>query len=517
MQHVDEGILHAYLDGALDALAAEGALPHGVTRSSVAAHFRSCPDCSALLEDERLVRDGARVVLLDASVTVDAPPFELVAHGRTQQPAPRIRSLPWLWAATVVIAVGAGWWGSELLRVGADGGDAALASAELAGPDAPADAPDAGRVATSILPSEASAPVGARIMAGAQATTSSARAAAAADMPAGSMVYTGEAAGRIAASPVAPAAVAASPVAPAADAASPVAPAADVTPAAPAEVKPTPEMAIADAGITDVVLAGRAAERVAQRVAGPERLVGTTAVRDGSSLALSQTSYLQQPLGGLPGAVVTTAPGGVVTVESAAQERRAAAQDSGADLAAEARLPVPPVAGAAGAATASAQQRSGVAERTMSFRSSRTPAREEAVSPLQTFRSAVAMARAGTLAWMRHDVSSALPGGLPLIVLAEGTAPVVATAALAGNQPMLRVLQRAGSGVDVELLIWQEPGARVLADGRIATVVIGTGVLSNGDTELLLRVPALEAFVMLRAALDARSLLQLADGLAFIR
>jgi hypothetical protein len=82
---------------------------------------------------------------------------------------------------------------------------------------------------------------------------------------------------------------------------------------------------------------------------------------------------------------------------------------------------------------------------------------------------------------------------------------------------MVQVRQRT-AGVEIELLVWQEPGARVLAaNTRLATVVVGAGTLPNGDSELLLRVPSLEAFVMLRGALDSRSLLQLADGLALIR
>lgn len=118
MPHVDEGILHAYLDGALDALREAGALPQGTTRESIDAHLAGCADCRALLEAERTIRTRAGAVLDAAAPVVDVPPFsELVAASRARPR--RRRAWPLAWAASVLLAVGAGYWGSTIFRSGA--------------------------------------------------------------------------------------------------------------------------------------------------------------------------------------------------------------------------------------------------------------------------------------------------------------------------------------------------------------------------------------------------------------
>jgi hypothetical protein len=116
MQHVADGILHAYLDGALDALADAGELPNGATAADVRAHFDECADCRARLDEAREVKARAGRVLQDAgSVVVDMPPFEVVTgSARTQRG--RRSWLPLSWAASVLLAVGAGWWGNEIRR-----------------------------------------------------------------------------------------------------------------------------------------------------------------------------------------------------------------------------------------------------------------------------------------------------------------------------------------------------------------------------------------------------------------
>lgn len=117
MSHVADGILHAYLDGALDALSDAGELPDGATAADIVAHLSSCADCRARLETERAIREGAGIVLNDAApLRVAAPPLSgITAAPRSR----RARWLPMSWAATVLLAVGAGWWGSELWRAGA--------------------------------------------------------------------------------------------------------------------------------------------------------------------------------------------------------------------------------------------------------------------------------------------------------------------------------------------------------------------------------------------------------------
>jgi hypothetical protein len=122
MQHVDEGILHGYLDGALPALVEARALPAGVTAADVEDHLRICDDCRALLERERALRGDAAVVLGHARLAdVETPPWHVVAGGAGVARAPRSRPLlPMAWAASVLLAVGAGWWGSLLWRAELD-------------------------------------------------------------------------------------------------------------------------------------------------------------------------------------------------------------------------------------------------------------------------------------------------------------------------------------------------------------------------------------------------------------
>jgi hypothetical protein len=70
------------------------------------------------LDAERAIRDGTTRVLHDAALTtVDVPPFEMVALGRQpggSQPVRRRTAIPMAWAATVMLALGAGWWGNSL-------------------------------------------------------------------------------------------------------------------------------------------------------------------------------------------------------------------------------------------------------------------------------------------------------------------------------------------------------------------------------------------------------------------
>jgi hypothetical protein len=114
MPHVDEGLLHAYLDGALDALREAGALPHGTTRESIDAHLALCADCRALLETERTIRTRAGAVLDAVAPVVDVPPFSELFATRARR-APR-RRFPLAWAASVLLALGAGWIANEVFR-----------------------------------------------------------------------------------------------------------------------------------------------------------------------------------------------------------------------------------------------------------------------------------------------------------------------------------------------------------------------------------------------------------------
>ncbi|HSM36401.1 MAG TPA: hypothetical protein VK837_08410 [Longimicrobiales bacterium] len=165
MPHADEGRLHAYLDGALHAEDPRAA-------RALESHLETCADCQALLEFERAVRDEASALLADAlpAAAGAPPPWEEILHragrgesvaaagsgaaasvaasaaasgaaagdaaatphggghagvpqsGQDRRPH---RGFAWLpagprlaWAASVVVALGVGWWSHAAL--GAD-------------------------------------------------------------------------------------------------------------------------------------------------------------------------------------------------------------------------------------------------------------------------------------------------------------------------------------------------------------------------------------------------------------
>ena len=152
MRHIAEGELHAWLDGALDQLGNERAL-------AVREHLRSCAACQEGLAVEEAFRARAMEVLaLAAPAAVDTPPFEaLVERARVVQiegtgTRPHISRTARLgWAATVVIALGAGWMARELgLRPGVDSG----------GVSASGVTPSPSRVAESTVVAPTDAPLG---------------------------------------------------------------------------------------------------------------------------------------------------------------------------------------------------------------------------------------------------------------------------------------------------------------------------------------------------------------------
>ena len=115
MQHVDEGELHAWLDGALDQLG-EG------RAGQVREHLRTCALCrEALVAEETLRARADDVLALAVPRSIDAPPFEtLVERARAVQPvaAPARSRLSRVarmgWAASIVLALGAGWMAREI-------------------------------------------------------------------------------------------------------------------------------------------------------------------------------------------------------------------------------------------------------------------------------------------------------------------------------------------------------------------------------------------------------------------
>ena len=93
VSHVDEGMLHAYLDGELPA----------PERAALEIHIAQCATCGARLAEERSLIERASAVL--------------GAARPSERPAPRLKErrilgarLPFAWAATVLLALGIGYY-----------------------------------------------------------------------------------------------------------------------------------------------------------------------------------------------------------------------------------------------------------------------------------------------------------------------------------------------------------------------------------------------------------------------
>ena len=106
MLHVDEGALHAYLDGALDEY------PSGQARR-IRMHLERCERCADALAEARRVRDAAEAILATPELNVAPPPFEelkrLALSGGSNVKTTRPRLYRLGWAASVVLALGTGW------------------------------------------------------------------------------------------------------------------------------------------------------------------------------------------------------------------------------------------------------------------------------------------------------------------------------------------------------------------------------------------------------------------------
>jgi hypothetical protein len=108
MRHVDEGALHAHLDGELATLGAARA-------AEVEHHLSACDDCRAALALARSERDRANAILRSAEpATEPIPGFDAVRArpplpARDAVPRPRRRGVAIAWAASFAMALGVGW------------------------------------------------------------------------------------------------------------------------------------------------------------------------------------------------------------------------------------------------------------------------------------------------------------------------------------------------------------------------------------------------------------------------
>ncbi|HEY2823904.1 MAG TPA: zf-HC2 domain-containing protein, partial [Gemmatimonadales bacterium] len=108
MPHVDEGQLAAYADGALDTR----------ERAQVDEHLATCAECRSGLEPARTLATQASAILAGAGPRVgDLQSFDTVAERARRTRRMRSWVRPAVWAATLVMAVGLGWYGRTLAPV----------------------------------------------------------------------------------------------------------------------------------------------------------------------------------------------------------------------------------------------------------------------------------------------------------------------------------------------------------------------------------------------------------------
>ena len=135
MPHATEGELHAHIDGALDAIDPTAA-------ARLVAHLETCADCRGRLAEARSVRDES-AALLEVALggAVEPPPFEMLARkagrrgdlsGGVRRPQRRPGGEKLAWAASIAVALGAGWMGHAVLRAPGYLGFASLDSGPVA-------------------------------------------------------------------------------------------------------------------------------------------------------------------------------------------------------------------------------------------------------------------------------------------------------------------------------------------------------------------------------------------------
>ena len=120
MSHVDEGRIHAYLDRQLEFAGLDA-------RQEFEAHIAQCTDCATLVERARTSHATAAALLQQSEpIDVGLPPFDLVtARARRGAGSAETRTLVRLrglaWAASIVVAVGVGWYAQLSLGSGGAG------------------------------------------------------------------------------------------------------------------------------------------------------------------------------------------------------------------------------------------------------------------------------------------------------------------------------------------------------------------------------------------------------------
>ena len=126
MRHLDEGTIHAWLDGALSA--AEVA--------EAEAHVAGCPDCQARVAEARgLIAGSSRILSTLDQVPGGVVPGRLPEMTRPRGGARWVRPITMAIAATLVLAVGTMTYKTSDMRTTIVGGETAVVKAPVPGMD----------------------------------------------------------------------------------------------------------------------------------------------------------------------------------------------------------------------------------------------------------------------------------------------------------------------------------------------------------------------------------------------
>jgi hypothetical protein len=192
MSHVDDGELTAYADGAYPV--------EGPEALRISAHLSTCDNCRTRLEQSQELRSRAAEILAFATpAMVPAPSFESLQTRVAATPRRTRPPIPLAWAATIVLALGIGWFGRGAWQTGVP------AARSVAVQDAVNSAPivvQEESKQTETVPAPAASTVAGARSGSSNRPTTAARPLAEADN-AGADVAVGAAAGRVSAGNVA--------------------------------------------------------------------------------------------------------------------------------------------------------------------------------------------------------------------------------------------------------------------------------------------------------------------------
>jgi len=131
MPHINDGQIHAWLDGALEA--------H--ERVRIEEHIAGCAECRSRVEEEReIIAEASRILAVAAPPALDAPPFRNLRAPRPPRRGLLSNPMRLAWAASLVLALGIGWLGRSWIATDMRS-EASVEVLREAGPDVEAERP----------------------------------------------------------------------------------------------------------------------------------------------------------------------------------------------------------------------------------------------------------------------------------------------------------------------------------------------------------------------------------------